>query len=366
MFEVRWRTASFSLIYKWPWYLIACFYALKHHLFERKRLIRAEISAGGFDIVTVVFKEELAVLRLQARSLARFLDPSFSGTIIVIVNDLDLPGTVRKIRRWVLPEYGSWQDRVRIVPFHHLGSGLDPWNGWIFQQPLKLAVSGLIDKPFYVVLDAKNHAVKALPTEKFVSLDGRGLQKLGDVPISLPRHYDACARYFDLDPASSPAMPCLPVTPFVMHTQTARDLIDHIEAREGRSLFAFFCRTRFLSEFLLYGFYLRVHKASEIDLIYEQGPILSQTVWRDGMQIKHAIENVEMDPKSLFFAVHRGALKQLKAGERTLVENFWRQSGLLVPGETLRQLEQEMQRLFTRRIRVHENGLRFMAKPQND
>ncbi len=39
------------------------------------------------DVVTVVFREELPLLALQARSIARFLDPDAVGRILVVVND---------------------------------------------------------------------------------------------------------------------------------------------------------------------------------------------------------------------------------------------------------------------------------------
>ncbi len=337
MCEIRWKTASWSLFFQIPSYFKSLFFSLRHHIGHAKYDIRAPIVNEGFDIITVVPKMELAMLRLQARSLARFLDRAFDGEIILVVNDLDLSETIDRIRRKILPEYGHWQSRVRIVPFYHLGYGLDPANGWIFQQALKLAVSACISRPFYVVLDTKNHAIRHLTADCFVS-NGRGFQARGQSSPSLSEHSEVCARYFGVATATSSLMSCVPATPFVMHTQSVRELIDHVKVKEERSFFAFFCRTRSISEFLLYDFYLKATKIGTQDFFHEEGPFLSQTIWPKGTELKEAIAAASQNQNVRFFGVHREVLKNQCVTERVQVEDYWRRRGLLKAGETLEQL----------------------------
>jgi len=44
---------------------------------------------GGIAFVTVTFRDELELLRLQARSMAAFLPDALVAEILVIVNDRD-------------------------------------------------------------------------------------------------------------------------------------------------------------------------------------------------------------------------------------------------------------------------------------
>lgn len=360
MIEIRWRTASPGLVFQLPQYVSSFSFSLRHLLFHRRTRKQLPIVGDGVDLVTIVFKDELFLLRLQARSLALFLDPKFDGSIIVIVNDLDLTQTMKAIRRVILPEYGRWKDRVRLVPFHHVGFRLDPCNGWILQQALKLAVSTLIDKKFYVLLDAKNHLIRNVSADRFVTSKGKGIQTLEDDFVTLPAHYETCIRYFGLDPGAIPIRPCSPITPFVMHTKSVRDLIDHIESKENRSLCSVFCETRFLSEFLLYRVYLYFAYKDGDELPYQDGPLLSQTIWRDEISVKNAIDKIASEPDLLFFAVHRERIKRLEAEEMVLIDALWRQRGLLGESETLEQIGDEMKRAGrkSRRLRSGVQTLR--------
>ncbi len=345
MFEVKAKTpiqlalAKWPLLVKWLGFPLALSQALRHHLFYRRRLKERAIGGAGVDIVTVVYQRELTFLRLQARSFARWLDPAFDGTIIVIVNELVPSRSIEKIRRWILPEYGRWRDRVQIVPFYQLGAGLNPYNSYVFQQPLKLAAAALIDKPFYVVFDAKNHAVRPFSAASFISPDGRGL-RAGVSQIEMPRYHEACARYFGFDPTSFSSMPFVAGTPFILHTQSVRDLMRSVELREGRSFFSFFCGRRWLSEFLLYSFYLRTR--GEIDIFHSVMPPLWRTFWPHDDSLALRIDEMEAESRVLFFAVHRCALKRLNAEEKALLESCWRRHALLDKAETFADLEADL------------------------
>jgi hypothetical protein len=142
------------------------------------------------DIVTVVFRKEVPLLRLQARSMARFLDPAGIGRVRVIVNDRRervCCAAVEALRG----DYGPFADRLEVVTpdalFALRPSGLGPrdwrqrawlwgvrhgvlypfglkggWRGnrgWRIQQALKLAAGRYGEAPFVLILDAKNHFI---------------------------------------------------------------------------------------------------------------------------------------------------------------------------------------------------------------
>jgi len=332
--RVWWKETKRTLSHRWPGHLKCFLFGLGYRL-RYKSEPQPPISRDGFDFVTVVYEQELLLLDLQARSLNLYLDAGFSGEIIVIVNDLKPAKIIERIRREILPHYGRWQSHVRLLPFYRLGAGLNASNGWVFQQALKIAIARHVATRFFVVLDAKNHAIKPVSAGHFISPEGRCIQRLTHKHEPLREYTQTCAQYFGLTP-TGPLDPCPPSTPFVMHTQSARELIAYVEQKERRCFFAFFKRTPHLSEFIFYGFFLRVIKRETLDEIYEDGgPSLSRTVWPNGWGLKQAMEEASRRPAIRFFAVHREILKSLPESAHSDLLAFWKKFGLLDPDETL-------------------------------
>ncbi len=129
-----------------------------------------------FDLVTVGFAGDLPLLRLQARSISRHLDPLSVGTIIVVDNDGRPAHFADPFARDVLPEYGALRDRVRLVPGPEIIALTDPAlksRGWRRQQALKLDAHRLVTTPAYVTLDCKNHFVRPSGAETFLDPSNR-------------------------------------------------------------------------------------------------------------------------------------------------------------------------------------------------
>ena len=308
-------------------YVTSCAFSLRHLVAHRGREPVA-IEDVGFDIVTVVCLQDLPLLRLQARSVALYLDAAFSGTIYLIVNDLQQDKVVSRIRDTILPSYGPWRPRVKIIPYFHLGHGLDPTNGWKIQQALKLSVAFALRRSFYVVLDSKNHLVRDVRVTDFVTERGIARQNLDAHESTLDVHAKTCAHFLGLRPED--VGPCWPMTPFVFHTQTARDLVARLERRAGCSIFSMFRRIRLLSEFLLYKTHLRIVETEGDAPPYEAGPMLCRTIW-PGQCVASAIADSEGDSGLLMFGVHRDVVRDLAEDDRRLLHRFWRKCGLIDP-----------------------------------
>ncbi|MBP0493139.1 DUF6492 family protein [Pararoseomonas indoligenes] len=128
------------------------------------------------DFVTVGFHRDAGLLRLQARSIARYLDPAICGRFLVINNDPDQDSFARRFEAEILPEYGPFRDKVSMLPAEALFSdGESFWRGtgWRRQQVLKLAVARHIETPAYIVLDCKNHFIRPTGLDAFATEDGR-------------------------------------------------------------------------------------------------------------------------------------------------------------------------------------------------
>jgi hypothetical protein len=149
------------------------------------------------SFITVVYGRELSLLRLQARSLARFAPPSLVHEILVIVNDARedfVAGQIEEMR----DEYGPHAAKVRVVlpeevfrpmALSRLGAmrilnvprrwirhagGWRGHPGWLVQQALKLAVGRVVGSEATILLDAKNIFLMELREDDFFDSDGRG------------------------------------------------------------------------------------------------------------------------------------------------------------------------------------------------
>ena len=84
------------------------------------------------DIVTVVFSEELPVLRVQAQSIDRYCAELGLKNIYVLVNDSD--SVLDQIdKTW----WGQYQDQVQIISRSVFSTSYVE-NGWVSQQILKI------------------------------------------------------------------------------------------------------------------------------------------------------------------------------------------------------------------------------------
>jgi hypothetical protein len=184
------------------------------------------------DFVTVAFPADLPLLRLQARSMARYLDPALCGQILVITNEPRAPGFLEDLERELLPEYGPLRPRVRLVA----GEALNDFqgaprrgNGWRRQQALKLEAHRLVQTPAYVTLDCKNHFIRPTGRDAFMDEAGR----LRVLPRALQPHRVEAFEIFGVPPERRPATVFHIVTPFPLITAEVAAMDAALRARSG-------------------------------------------------------------------------------------------------------------------------------------
>jgi hypothetical protein len=106
------------------------------------------------SLVTTVFLEELSMLKLQAISVDRFLDPLIVDDILVIGTDPD----IRHRNRFdaeIRPLYGRLSKQVIYRDYDEIFPGVEFVDGWHRQQLAKLYSSNMTDGRFLYILDAK-------------------------------------------------------------------------------------------------------------------------------------------------------------------------------------------------------------------
>ncbi|WP_460798514.1 DUF6492 family protein [Microbacterium sp. GXF0217] len=284
-------------------------------------------STRGLTFVTVTFRAEDSLLRLQARSLARFLDEDAVERILVVDNGH--PALGARDAQALRVEYGRLAPRVQIARAEEV-TDLPSASGWTVQQVLKLAVSASVETAAYVLLDAKNHLVRPVGFSDFVSADGLlrgGFHSYADHPL-LPR-LRTTLKYLDLDESLADRYPPTS-TPFVMRTARARDVVSGIGARSGRPFATEFVEQG-LSEFFLYSGWVHRSDGSWSEE-YDGDAIQSPTVWAgasDGDGVRAALAEVDRWDAP-FFAVHRRALGRLDSAATAVLSQFWTRRGLFV------------------------------------
>lgn len=324
-------------------------------------------APGALDLVTVAYRRELPSLALQARSLARFLDPAGIGRVFVVVNDTDEAAVAAGVEA-LRPAYGPFAGRLEVVTaeallarrpataghprglrglrrraallvtrhrrLYPLGvkGGWRGNRGWSVQQALKLAAARLGDGAFVLILDAKNHLVRPASRADFVSEDGRPRTFLARQD---PRFFAWAANAFALLGAAPPP-PGTPTPPSITPVVVRRDLLlgtlEAVEARVG-PVEAFFARARSgdTSEFMLMHAFAALHGGW--DTVYAPGLAPPATISRssDAAAVDTVLTRVERGDAGIL-AIHATRLATLDPATRARLEAIWHERGLDAAG----------------------------------
>jgi len=203
------------------------------------------------DIVTVVFDEELEILRLQARSIELYINNV--GSIFLIINqEQNLENKIDK--EW----WGKYKDKIKIIPRNNFGSNWSD-NGWLSQQALKLAATAQCDQEWSLVLDAKTIFVE--PFFDFAKYPDVG--QLDIYPV-FESSRDIANQLFgiDLQKQLGPGG-----VPFIINTAMVGDMIDWIENKTKQNFTDWFQQQGCLTEFILYSAWIQYCTGS-LDTIY--------------------------------------------------------------------------------------------------
>lgn len=283
------------------------------------------------DYVVAAFRDDFGLLRLQARSMARFLDAESTGTVFVVNNDRDQEAFARRFERAVRPEYGALAGRVELVPAAALLAPEAACNGYWRQQAIKLRAHAIVRESAYVTLDCKNILIRPLAAGRFRHKDGR----LVAPQRALREHLSGGLRYFGLPPEAWPEWLIDIYTPVPMWRDQCAALEAHVRAREGFGLDMLMARHSEgngqprLYEFLLYGAWLHAMAGGiEAHHAFLRGGLSTTYMCKPQDQPP---DNVLAETRSERFpimGVHRRTAEAPEAVRRAFAE-VWRCFGLV-------------------------------------
>lgn len=309
------------------------------------------------DLVTVVFSAELPLLRIQARSIARFMKPQDLGRILIVVNDRFENDTLKAIEA-LKHEYGDFANRVSILRPDEIfrwhtgprsllnslkatytrnrakipGERQNGWRrhrGWQLQQAIKLASVRAATSDYMVILDAKNHFFAPIDRTDFISDTGKPLtyyEKIGDWQKRWFR--DAC-KIIGLDPKVAREDEYMPsMTPFVVRRSFLKDVLDAAESSAAPIQVLFGTKRDEVTEFaLVFAHCLKVHGSIEGE--FQLGLNPAAFTIRDPEQGRSnlAIREIETGAKKVF-GLHIGSTPHLSREERERICALWVEHGL--------------------------------------
>lgn len=198
------------------------------------------------DLCSVVFRDEIDILRVQARSIDRYCSYESINNIFIIVNDSD---------DWCSAIDCSWwkkfSNKVKVVPrsvFHNSWSH----NGWLSQQVLKLQISAFCTSQWYMVLDAKTLFVRPLDLSTLFVNEKWNTGYLEIYPVfEKSKHIAESIFEIVLAKQLGPGG-----VPFVMHSQTVREMLIDCEQLTAQKFANWFQDQGMLTEFILYSAYI--------------------------------------------------------------------------------------------------------------
>lgn len=316
--------------------------------------------AETLDVISVVYARELKLLRLQARSIDRYLAPGRIGRVIVIVNDVSEDACAQAVEA-IRPDYGRLAPRLEVIRpaalFALRPAALGPrglrqrlrhgftrnrrsypfaikggWcgnRGWSVQQALKLLVARYGESAFQLLLDTKNHFIRPVSFESFVSGDSRAKSFLKDPNDKQRLWIEASFRRMGVPPPGAGQRAPPTVTPVCVRRAVLRDCLDALEQRVGPAE-DFFARKRSReSEFmLLYADVVGRHGSwSET---FASGLEPAATIHRrsDAQEIERVFSLVESGAANVL-SLHIARLHTLEPGHRRRLEAIWAARGLL-------------------------------------
>jgi hypothetical protein len=266
------------------------------------------------DLVTVVFRDELRILKAQAQSIAKFCGDLHIGNIYVVINDTDNITRLVDSAWW-----GKFSDRVIAVPRSVFSTQYSN-NGWVSQQALKLMTAAISYNRYSMILDAKTIFVRDLNLDQLINSQGQiQTGQLAVYPVFEPSRQIVNQLFgIDLKQQAGPGG-----VPFVVSNDAVRDLIAEVFARTAQPFPIWFQNQGMVTEFLLYSGYV-VKGAGSLDGMYSQSSRIGRIVnvchsEVDSWDRKFAEMN---KPDTLTVSVHRNAWTALSQEQRQEYQQF--------------------------------------------
>lgn len=279
------------------------------------------------EFVTVIHNLELDILKAQARSIAKNVDPDCVSKIFLIANDPDLDhGKLREI----IKVYDEFIPKVLVLSSEEVAPCLAWKKGWWAQQVLKLRAAEFMSTDYYVVLDSKNQLIKPISIDSFFNADNKVKTWFHSYRNNAESHCRGSFDYFGID--AEPYINCLPpsITPIIMSKEIVLRMIKKVESSTSSSFEQSFLSCSDTTEFLLYYAFM-IEQGIDMKEFYEGVEQLVSTLFLDKLKDKNTFDSIinkALLPSTIAFGVHRAVIPELKEWHKQRIYEVWMHAGL--------------------------------------
>lgn len=215
------------------------------------------------DLITVVFRQELLFLQLQAKSIDLHIDSNYLNKIFVLVNDATDVAEQIDVTWW-----GKHSRKVQIL--HRDQVALHPYllDGWSSQQLYKLLTATRSEEEWAMCLDAKTWFCKKLEWHKL--FDSQGRVRFKKFKVFEPfKSAQECVEQFFKIPVPDIIGPG--GVPFMFHVPDIFAMMKEIETVTQGNFYDFFVdKVKYptgLTEFVLYSAFV-TKQYGNLDTLY--------------------------------------------------------------------------------------------------
>lgn len=304
------------------------------------------MTSARTSLITVVYSEEIPLLRLQARSLHRHFQSLEVDKIIVCVNDQDERATIEKVEA-LRSEYGQLSERLEVMGgqdvflapsgsfnlryslrrffalhFHSMFRPKSGWkrnNGWNMQQAFKLAATLHCDSENIILLDAKNIFIRPVDRSDFFDDSGRPRARFSNANMRNAKWYPSSARVLGHDGVNIPREYTSFVTPFCLKRHWVKEILRTLKERSIPVEFIFARPGNRSTEFMMLNAWIDMQGASVRDF-FTDGLLRSYTVF-SGMDVALAerILKEAFDERGKCIGIHSKLIRKLDSRVSHLV-----------------------------------------------
>ena len=217
------------------------------------------------DLITVVYRPEIPLLEIQARSVNRYFQPTQINSIIIVVNDVDEVCQLIDKSWW-----GAFEHKVTVLPLSIFGYQVTT-SGWDNQQLLKILAAARSNSEWSCVVDAKTFFVKNITPGLLFDHDNKACTNLLKPQPVFQTAVDFVESFFQitLENIIGPGG-----VPFFFHTATVHEMIKECENRSQQPFIVFFqenvCFPNLITEFYLYSAFVKFKYGQFSDLYVEK------------------------------------------------------------------------------------------------
>jgi len=266
------------------------------------------------DIVTVVFEQEISILRAQAQSIALNCQRIGIRNIYEVLNDSETIASQIDPSWW-----GPLANSVLVIPRTAFSTPFVE-NGWVSQQVLKLLAASMSYNTYSMILDAKTIFVRELDLKNIVNEQGQILTGQVSIQPVFEPSKKIVQELFDISMTNQAAPAGVPM---FWHNDTVRMMIAEVTLRTKTPFPIWFQQQGMVTEFILYSGFVQF-LCGDIGVLYNKHNSFGSVVnishdETDQWDIKISKMN---KPDTVTVSIHRGAWAKITPHQRQEYKNL--------------------------------------------